>query len=411
MCKIFLLIFTFLFLVFNPAFSQEQSSYSLAEAIDMALRNNPEVKVAEKGIEAAKGRKSQAFSLQQPDLSFSWEGIYPGQPLNKANTRVIGAEQTLEFPYKLFVRKSVSNSEIDISYENLSRTKSLITTDVKKAFYRVNYLQKLFETLESTLGLLRQFQEATLLKYQSGDLPYFEVIRAKAEIAKTQNEIIEAKKELISAKNNLNLLLGRKGSEDFQLKDELAFVPLLKDKSETVQEFSGKNHNLKIARLAKEREDKNLQLANLSFVPDLKFSGGFFSERGEKYIPTFRIGFSLPLWWWNQKGQIQENKANLKSAEIRQTTVERVVKSEIEKAYELVKISQEQVLLFEKSILKEVDEELKAGINGYQYNQIEALSLLDIYRTNKTTKIEYYRALFNYLSALADLEVAGEISQ
>src|SRR5574341_1028542 len=367
MCKIFLLIFTFLFLVFNPAFSQEQSSYSLAEAIDMALRNNPEVKVAEKGIEAAKGRKSQAFSLQQPDLSFSWEGIYPGQPLNKANTRVIGAEQTLEFPYKLFVRKSVSNSEIDISYENLSRTKSLITTDVKKAFYRVNYLQKLFETLESTLGLLRQFQEATLLKYQSGDLPYFEVIRAKAEIAKTQNEIIEAKKELISAKNNLNLLLGRKGSEDFQLKDELAFVPLLKNKSETVQEFSGKNHNLKIARLAKEREDKNLQLANLSFVPDLKFSGGFFSERG--------------------------------------------VKSEIEKAYELVKISQEQVLLFEKSILKEVDEELKAGINGYQYNQIEALSLLDIYRTNKTTKIEYYRALFNYLSALADLEVAGEISQ
>jgi len=403
--------FIFLFFTLDDAFSQEKNVYSLSEAIDVALKNNPEVKIAEKEIESAKGRKLQAFSPQQPDLTFSWEGIYSGQPLNRANTRLIGVEQTLEFPYKLFVKKSVSNREIDITYENLNRTKSLITAEGKRAFYRINHQQKLLEILESSVGLLRQFQEATLLKYQSGDLPYFEVVRAKVEIAKTQNEIIEAKKELISAKNNLNLLLGRKGSEDFQLKDELIFVPFLKDKAETVQEFSQKNHTLKIAKFTKERENKNLHLANLSFIPDLRFSGGFFSERGGKFIPSFQIGFSLPLWWWNPQGQIQENKANLNSAQLREIAFERIVKSEIEKAYELVKISEEQVLLFEKSILIEVDEELKAGINSYQYNQIEAFGLLDIYRTNKTTKIEYYKALFNYLSALADLEVAGEITQ
>ena len=168
---------------------------------------------------------------------------------------------------------------------------------------------------------------------------------------------------------------------------------------------------MKIAQITKEREDKTLSLAKMSFIPDLNFSGGFFSYRGEKFIPAFRIGFSFPLWWWSPKGQVQENLANLRAAEIRQITIERVVKSEIEKAYELVKISQEQVLLFEKSILKEIDEELKAGINSYQYNQIDALSLLDIYRTNKSAKMEYYKALYSYLSALADLEVAGEITQ
>ncbi len=411
MCKNVLLIFTFLFLIVNQVFSQEKDIYSLDKAIETALHNNPEVKIAEKEIESAKGRRLQSFAPQQPDLSFSWEGIYTGQPLNRANTRLIAIEQNLEFPYKLLVKKSVSNREIDISYENLSRIKSLITTEVKKVFYRINHQQKLLEILESSLGLLRQFQEATLLKYQSGDLPYFEVIRAKVEIAKTQNEIIEAKKELISAKNNFNLLLGKKGAEDLELKDELVYAPFLKEKQQTIQELSQKNHTLNIAQIVKERENKNLQLANLSFIPDLNFSGGFFSERGEKFIPSFQIGFSLPLWWWSPKGQIQENKANLKSAEIRQIAVERVVKSEIEKAYELVKISEEQVLLFEKSILKEIDEELKAGINSYQYNQIEALGLLDIYRTNKTTKLEYYKALYNYLSDLADLEVAGEITQ
>jgi len=403
--------FTFLFFTFDGAFSQEKNVYSLSEAIDVALKNNPEVKISEKEIESAKGRRLQAFSPQQPYLSFSWEGIYSGQPLNRANTRLIGIEQNLEFPYKLFVRKSASNREIDISYENLSRTRVLISAQVKKVYYRVNYQQKLLEILESTVGLLRQFQEATLLKYQAGDLPYFEVIRAKVEIAKTQNEIIEAKKELVSAKKNFNLLLGKKGSDAFELRDEQSFVPFLKDKQETIQEFSQKSYTLKIAQITKEKEDKALDLAKMSFIPDLKFSGGFFSDRGEKFIPSFEIGFSFPLWWWSPRGQVQEKKANLKIAETRQVALDRIVKSEIEKAYELVKISEEQVLLFEKSILKEIDEELKAGINSYQYNQIDALSLLDIYRTNKAAKTEYYKALFSYLSGLADLEVAGEITQ
>ncbi|MCI0406064.1 MAG: hypothetical protein L0209_08340, partial [candidate division Zixibacteria bacterium] len=108
------------------------------------------------------------------------------------------------------------------------------------------------------------------------------------------------------------------------------------------------------------------------------------------------------------KGAITENRASYQISEIRETALNRVLSGEIERAYTLVKAAENQLVLFEKSLLKEVDEELKAGINAYQYNQIDALNLLDIYRTSKTTKIEYYKAFSNYLSALADLEVAGE---
>jgi outer membrane protein TolC len=262
--------------------------------------------------------------------------------------------------------------------------------------------------LDFTLELLNQFQKATLFKYQSGDLLYFEVVRAKVEIAKTQNEVLEAKKELISAKMEFNLLLGKKGSEEFELADSLAYVPFDKSKEKAVEEFVHQNRTLKITQLSRERESKSLSLAKTSFIPDLHFSGGYLSESGGKFIPSFEVGFSLPLWWWNPKGQIQENKANLRIAYIREQAMERTVRSEIESAYDIVKASQEQVVLFEKTLLKEIGEELKAGINSYQYNQIDALGLLDIYRTNKTTQIEYYKTLFNYLSALADMEVSGE---
>lgn len=400
-----------IFLEINEGFVQEIHTYSQQEAIDLALQNNPEVLIAQKEIESAKGKKLQSASPEQPELSFAWEGIPAGESFSRANERTISLSQSLEFPYKLLLRRDVSNKDVEIAVENLNRTKALITSEIKKAYYRVIYQLKLVETLEFNLGLLKQFQEATLLKYQSGDLPYFEVVRAKVEIAKTQNEIIEAKKELVSVRSEFNLLLGKKGSEEFELEDALSYLPFEKSKEQILQELTQRNRTLKITQLSEERERKSLRLAKNSFIPDFNFSAGYFSESGDRFVPSFEIGLSLPLWWWNPKGQIQENKANFKIAQIRQEASARVIKSEIEKAYELAKASQEQVLLFEKTLLKEIDEELKAGINSYQYNQIDALGLLDIYRTNKTSKVEYYRALYNYLSALAELEVAGEEDQ
>lgn len=404
-------IFLTLLLISVTGIGQEKQTYSLQEAIDQALRNNPDVLVAQKEIEAAKGRKLQAILPEQPELNLTWEGIESGGSLSKAKERNITLSQNLEFPSKFLLRRSVGQREIDIALENLDRIKAFVAAQVKSAYYKVKYFDRLAETLEFTMGLLNQFRDATLFKYQAGELPYFEVIRAKVEIAKTQNEIIEAKKELLSSQTEFNLILGKPGSEEVNLTDKLIFAPFQESKEQTLSRLTQQSKSLKIARLTQEREAKNLSLAKSSFIPDLSLAGGMLSEGGQGYIPSFGVSITLPLWWWNPKGQIKENRANLQIAETRKQALERIVTGRIERTYDLVKASQEQVELFEKTLLKEVDEELKAGINSYQYNQIDALGLLDIYRTNKTTKTEYYKALYNYLSSLAELEVAGETSE
>ena len=390
------------------AWAQGKPAFSLEEAVALALKHNPEILAAERQIEQARGRRSQASSPDQPEISFSWEKIPSGGSFSQAGDRIIGIGQNLPFPPKLFLRRGAASRDVDIAFENLSRIQTLVSAQVKKAYYAVFFQQKTLESLEFTTGLLQQFQEATLSKYQAGGLAYFEVVRAKVEVAKTENEIIGARAELTSAKTDFNLVLGRTGSEDFELTDKPFFAPYVKSKDETVRELLEKSRTLKIAQLAKERESRNLKLARWSLVPDLKLAGGFQSEAGGEFRPNVGIGFSIPLWWWGPKGGISENRANLQISEIRQEALNRIITGEIERSYTLVKAAEGQISLFEKSLLREVDEELKAGINAYQYNQIDALNLLDIYRTAKTTRIEYYKAFLNYLSTLADLETAGE---
>lgn len=398
-------------LEFSSVVAQEKQSYSLTEAIELALKNNPAILVAEEEVKSAKGKKLQAFAPEKPRLGFTWEGIESGLPLSEANERTIRLEQVLEFPHKYFLKKGITSHEADITVEKANRVRALVKAEVKRGYYKLKFQQKVLETLESNLGLLKQFQEATLVKYQSGGLPYFEVVRAKVEIAKTQNELLSVRKELGSDKVEFNLLLGNYGAQDFVLEDELNYIPFEKTKEGVLQELTNQSKTLKIARLKRERESKSLTLAKSSLLPDFTFSGGYFSESGGEFSPSFEVAFSLPLWWWNPKGQILENRANLNIAKTEEIALERIIRGQIEKNYELLNASEEQVVLFEKTLLREVDEELKAGLNSYQYNQIDALGLLDIYRTNKATKTEYFKALYNYLSAVADLEVAGEVAQ
>ncbi|MGC8745026.1 MAG: hypothetical protein ACP5SQ_00160 [Candidatus Saccharicenans sp.] len=55
-----------------------------------------------------------------------------------------------------------------------------------------------------------------------------------------------------------------------------------------------------------------------------------------------------------------------------------------------------------------MDAALKKALSDYQLGKIDSLNLLDLYRSSAQVELEYYRALYLYLSALAELERAGE---
>jgi outer membrane protein TolC len=121
------------------------------------------------------------------------------------------------------------------------------------------------------------------------------------------------------------------------------------------------------------------------------------------------LGFSVPLYWWKrQKGEILEAQAVEELNLISSDSTERRIMAEIENAYSGVKAAEDQVKVFEEKLLREVEEQLKAGLNSYQYGKIDSLNLLDLYRTYTLTKLEYLKSLYLYLVSLADLEAAGE---
>jgi len=404
--KIYLLIFVLLLFAYL-AIGEE--GLTLEQALEMAARQNPEILTAKKELDVSSGKRLQMEAAAEPEIVFNAEGLSADINGSGAGEKEIsfGVEQRLEFPKKRSLRGKIGSYEEGIARLELERAMIRIRARVKRAYYKAVFSRKTIAALESSAKQLEEFIEMASIKYQLGAVPYLDVLRARVEKARLQNQLIEARKEGNLDKSSLNLVLGRRGEEELELSTDISFLPFSQNLTELREQAKQTKPSLSIASLRLEQAGAGLRLSRMSYFPDFSFGLYFPSLRSGAW--GVALGFSVPLYWWKkQKGEILEAQAVEELNLISSASTERRIMAEIENAYSGVKAAEDQVKVFEEMLLREVEEQLKAGVNSYQYGKIDSLNLLDLYRTYTLTKLEYLKSLYLYLVSIADLEAAGE---
>ncbi|MEW6060466.1 MAG: TolC family protein [Bacteroidota bacterium] len=401
-----------------PLMAQQAHVLSLNDAITMALNNNPAILAAQKEIDVLEGRILQAGRIQNPELSFTYNEVPTNFSFGVAGEKDIGLSQTIEFPGKRTARIDIAKHGKAIAELSLARTKAIITAEVKRAYYQGLLAKEVVSNLKFTINLLSDFLKVVTERYQTGASKYLDVIRAKVELTRLQNDLTEAKREEEVRLGELNILLGNVGSLSLILSDSLTVQPLSITQDSAVEFYMARSNFLRIAEMELLRNQSLVNLARTSYLPDfsigvaLQNRPGTISPTGSSTYFGVSVGVSVPLWYWQgPKGEVQEAEASLNISTIRIKAVRLRVQQNILNAFRSASVAQEQLQIFDTALLRDTEDELRAGISSYQNNQIDALNLFDIYRTVRATKIEYARALYNLFAAQAELEVAGEITQ
>ncbi len=399
-----------LFIFFVSQNKNYAAEYTLEQAANIAIDNNPEVTISKKEIESAIANKLLQTSIS--DLEF--EAELSGIPPNFATTEEtkLGLSQMFEFPGNRKLKTQISDIEIQIAKLNYEKTKLLVGTETKKAYYKVLLNQKIVSGIESTIDSLKQFLETTNVKYKNLSTNYLDVIRAKVELVKVKNELIEAENELSIEKRNLNLLLDRNPDEQLVLTSEMVKLPINKIKDELIKEVTIKSNTLQIAKLFVEKHKKTLALSHRNYLPE--YSVGIFTRGLKDSNSVMDIGFktSLPIYYqFKQTGEIKESTTQLQLAQTKLAALKKNIIRNAENVFESLKSAEKQLYNFEQTLLYEIEDELKSGINSYQTGQIESLNLIEIYRTYKTAKTDYLKTLYNYLILLTELQTAGEVKE
>jgi len=396
-------------------------TYTIQEAVALAQVQNPEIAIARKKVQAARGSFIEARSGFLPSLTSS--GLYDKrQTQSETNLRQEDYNAILKIEQNLYtggaVTSQVAIAQLNIAKANyeLQETISRVMMDVRIAFNELLLNRAKIRVREDSVRVLDKELKSQQENFNAGIVGKLNVQRAEVAVANERPELFNARTELKNSYLRLAELLGtdlRPGAETppFEISGELQYRPNHPDLNDCLARAEANRAVIKARQKDIELEDRQYILDRSALRPHFTAFSGYevYSERDPEVGPEFNYGGVIGInATWNifdgflTKGRMQATRARREAAVQALAAARRTVASEVRSAFFDLQQA-ERVLETETKNVQTADETLDmakgnfaAGL-GTQLDILQAAS--DVTRT-RTTRLS---AIYLHNVALARL--------
>lgn len=390
----------------NPTF-ETGGSFTLDMAVEMAMKNNPRVLAAEKEVDAARGRSWTTWWLPDPAFASELEEIPAGQGLGSFGERKLAIIQSIDFPINIFFKKKLADYDVSVTRMKLAQTELEVRADVKQAYYDLLAKRDQMNLARENLRLAQEFLDKAQTRYDVGEGPWLEVVRAKVASAQAENDLAQAQSDIVAAQAALNALLSRPSGAPVNVADTLDSRPFNLSLPELKKHAFERHPRLRAKDFQVSMAQQRRNLAWGSFLPDIELSS--FNQRIDGVSGWYgvEIGFSIPLWFpFRQRGNIREARGMLNAAQYSRHNEKNLLDADIESVFASVQSRRQQLEKYRDTLLQQGEEVYLIALRGYEEGKVGYLQLLEAQQTLIEIRRGYIRAVANYHVAVAELERA-----
>ena len=294
------------------------------ELVSSAIKTNPEIRVYEAEIAAARAGKITAGQIANPEFSSELAGKTAKSPSTGARESgmVYRAEisQTFDFPGRIALRKAIAERDIALAELGLLQFKSLLGNEVRTRAGDYSLLQRKVEATREVRQRLEELIEVLVQRDTGSVSARLERRILEATLLTSDRALTDASKAAIEARVTLNLLCGAPADRELKLDSAAPVFPATPELAALKAQAAKNNFQLQQQRLQLARQGLKIDLTkserwgNISFGP--YFAGEKLTDEIEK---EGGIVFSIPLPLWNK------NKGNIAAEEARQMQAEAMI--------------------------------------------------------------------------------------
>ena len=425
-------LFLIVLLTTTAFLSAQVLDLTLEKARELALTNNPQVKLAREAILKADARVIEARAGLMPTVSaFSSYQKYWEIPTVIFNDMAfkMGSENTivsgLNFQQPIYAGGAIRNGyQISQSVRNITRsqlqtTRQALLLEVTNAYNGVLFARSVMGVMQQSVAAAEKNLEQVRNFRATGMSSDFDVLRAEVQLANYMPQLVSAKNNAHLAVSNLLRLLGLSDNELVIISDELTYVP---------SEHSGQDFQ-ELVRLALEARpeiamlgeqriiaQKQLSLARASLLPSLVFGTSYQYQgqrndldfTGDDFLKSFNSSLSLSIPIFNGLGnnaRIQQAKIGLNETSYQEEALIQGIRLEVEGAYYTMKEAEENVATQSK-VIASAEEALRLVNLRYAEGASTQLEVMNVEVALNQARLNYQRTLFEYNTALTALKKA-----
>ena len=391
-------------------FAGDYQVIDLKTAIDIAEKNNLDIKSSKMDVDIAKNEIKISNRLQNPSLQTTWNFGNAG----KGNPNQIGLAQTVELG-KRNPRKKLAKINFNLASENFEYKKFILKMDVTEAYVKLivtKSILKKYEHQQQFLEDLLDISNRNNAEYSKLDL---DTIEAKIALNQIITEVNKAKTNAKTSRIEFNRIINTLDSK-YDAKD----ITLLKNEdtiginipspSVTMPPFESiKNsainnrYDIKIAKNEVEKAEKNLVVVARQKIPDLELASGYGYQTvglsdDNQYKHGAYLGASLvniPLFY-SYKPEIKNAQIEIEKANLNYISTVNKAAKDIEIAYENFLTAQLNLHSYNDKILKDSEDLFSLFEKTYKVEKVDFATLAAVEESYQDLVVGYSEALSDY---------------
>ncbi len=415
------------------------SELTLTQSIDLALRQNPGVLKAQQELKRSHGVYIEARSGFMPQANVSGqytriapEGVdkFPFAGTNAPALVFKNQEQpwnvTLEVSQVIYsggrIAANIRSAKLgdQIALLDFHRVVADTVLSVRNTFYRILLAQQQVGVREESVKLLARQLEDVRHRFDAGDVPKFNVLRAEVELANARPPLIRTQNELRLAKENLVKLLAIDTPGQTNDFTTVKFVGQLTaespryELSKALGEALARRPELQQAEKRTAVAEQDIKAARAGNLPELSIFGGY-----QVFDSTFRNDPSETVdgWMagarvsWNifdgglTRGRLSQARARREETKFDFADTRRSIELEVRRAYSDY-LQSVELLEAQKKTVEQAEESLRLAESRFTAGAGTQLDVLSAQTALTEARSNQAQALYDFNVAVAGLERA-----
>ncbi|HOS02668.1 MAG TPA: TolC family protein [Candidatus Hydrogenedentes bacterium] len=434
---------------------------TLADALALALKNNPHLAAFSWDIRAAEAREIQARLRPNPELLVEIEDVrlgtgagartrhgavgfsssgwtYQSERSSENGARsgfseaqfTVSLSQLIELGGKRSKRMQAAARDRDVSAWDYEVARADVLKDATQAFVEVIAAQERVTLDDELVQLAERVLDAVSARVNAGRVSPLEATRAKTALSAAQIQANASQRNLEAARVTLAALWGdtvaRFDRAEGSLEDNVRPIPVLDE----IRERIATNPDLSRWRAEVEKRKSAIVLEKAKAIPDVIVSAGFrtrgmpdresrsygFGSDGLTYSQgksdsdsardnsvVLGVSVPLPLFHRNQ-GSILEAEHLLSKAGEQRRATDVDVNARLRKAYEGASAAYATLSSLKDDILPAATSTFAAINEAYTQGKFGYLDVLDAQRTLFEARQQCLDALASYHENIAEIE-------
>lgn len=403
---------------------------TLQKAIEIALEENPSIKVADKEIALKELADKEAWQNLLPTLDANLalqHSIKVAEIRTSMGSFKMGMDGsttaqgglTLALPLfapAIYQNMKLTKEDIELAREKARGSRLDLVNQVKKAYYAALLSKDSYEVVQKSYNLSKAYYNQIEAMYNVGRVSEYDKISAEVQMRSMNSSLVSVGNGVALSLLQLKVLMGVTADVELNIVDNLrSYENQLTLASIDAAELElSNNTNLRQLDLSMSQLERAQKLLRTNFMPTAALSlvGQYQSMSnpdwnifGYRYSPSMTLGLSvtIPIFHASNWTKIKSNKLQLSQLTDTRENTRRQLSVAVE-SYRKNMLANISAIESDKEAVKQADKAVTISSKRYEVGKSTILELNQSETALTQAELTYNQGIYDFLINKADLE-------